>query len=58
MQQCETVSVDEAAARLGYSRNTVYDAIKRGEVPVIRLGAKMRIAVATIDRMLGKAVVA
>jgi excisionase family DNA binding protein len=53
---CETVSVDEAAERLGYNRNSIYDAIKRGEIHAIKLGSKVRIAVATIERCLGRRV--
>jgi excisionase family DNA binding protein len=50
--ECLTVSVPEAGRLLGYSRNTTYEAIQRGELPVIRLGRKIRVPLAAIDRML------
>ena len=53
--QCLTVSIAEAGERLGYSRNTAYEAVKRGELPVIRLGAKMRVPLSAIDRLLAAA---
>jgi excisionase family DNA binding protein len=50
--ECKTVSIEEAGRLLGYSRNTAYDAVKSGELPVIRLGRKMRVPRIVIDRML------
>lgn len=49
-----TLSVAEAARLLGFGRNTVYGLIERGELPVVRLGAKgvhMRIPRAAVERL-------
>jgi excisionase family DNA binding protein len=54
--ECLTVSVEEAGRILGYSRNTAYEAVKRGELPVIRLGGrKIRVPRAALLRMLDRA---
>lgn len=36
-------TVREAARLLRFGKSTVYDAIERGEVPVIRMGSRMRV---------------
>ena len=36
-----TASVDEAAVALGIGRNQAYDAIKRGEIPNMRIGGRI-----------------
>jgi excisionase family DNA binding protein len=53
--ECLTVSVPEAGRLLGYSRNTAYEAVERGELPVIKLGRKMRVPRAAIERLLSGA---
>lgn len=35
-----TYTISEAATLLGIGRNTAYDPVKRGEVPVVRVGSK------------------
>ena len=50
--ECLTVSVVEAGRLLGYSRNTAYEAIQRGELPVIKFGRKMRVPKAALERLL------
>jgi excisionase family DNA binding protein len=53
MQQgCLTVSVPQAGRLLGYSRNTTYEAVQRGEIPAIKIGRKLRVPLAAIERML------
>jgi excisionase family DNA binding protein len=53
--ECLTISVDEAARILGYSRNTAYEAVKRGQLPVIRLGRKIRVPKVALQRLLDDA---
>lgn len=48
----ETVSVDYAAAALGIGRTTLYNAIKREEFPVLRIGRRVVVRRATLDRLL------
>lgn len=47
-----TISVPEAARRLGIGRNHGYECAKRGEIPTIRLGKRMVVPVAALERML------
>lgn len=37
---------------LGMSRNAAYEAAKRGELPVIRVGKLLRVPKAALDRLL------
>jgi excisionase family DNA binding protein len=53
--ECQTVSVEEAGRILGYSRNTAYEAAKTGELPVIRLGRKIRVPKVALQRLLDTA---
>lgn len=46
------LSVTEAAKMLGISRNTAYAAIKDGDLPVIRLGRRVLIPVAALEKKL------
>ena len=47
-----TISVPEAARRLGIGKNLAYDAVARGEIPSIRVGGRILIPVAALDQML------
>lgn len=47
-----TVTVDEAARRLGLGRNATYEAVRKGEVPAIRIGKRWLVPTAALDRML------
>lgn len=38
-----TLSVEEAGRVLGLSRNGAYRAVNRGEIPVVRIGRKLRV---------------
>lgn len=42
----------EAARVLGISRSKVYELAARGEIPVIRIGASVRVPAAALDRWL------
>jgi len=51
--ECLTVSVTEAARIWGFSPQTVYNAIKSGEIKAIRISAKrMRISKKEVERVL------
>lgn len=47
-----TLSVDEYAEVMEVGRSTVYASITAGEVPVIRVGRRIRIPTAAVRRML------
>jgi excisionase family DNA binding protein len=42
-----------AAHALGIGRNTAYDAARRGEIPTIRFGQRLRVPTAALREMLG-----
>ena len=50
-----TVSVAEAARMLGIGRNLAYEAVRRGEIPVIRVGKRLLVPLPALERMLGNA---
>ena len=41
-------TVDFTASRLGVSRNSLYAAIKRGEIPTMQLGRRVLVPVAAL----------
>ena len=51
-RRCLTVSVEEAGEILGCSRNTAYEAVRRGEIPVIRIGKRLLVPKAALERLL------
>jgi excisionase family DNA binding protein len=48
----EAISVAEVAARLGLSRVSAYRAVRRGDLPSIRIGGLIRIPLAPLERLL------
>ena len=48
-----TLSVPEAARIYGISRNTAYEAIKRGEIPSISVGRRVLVPTAKALAQLG-----
>ena len=52
----KTLSVPEAGRRyFDLGRNASYDAAKRGDLPTIKIGGKIRVPVIALERMLEKA---
>ena len=52
----KTLAVPVAGRRyFGLGRNASYDAAKRGELPVIRIGSRLRVPIAALERMLAEA---
>jgi len=47
-----TISVPEAGRRLGLGKNASYEAARRGELPVLRFGRKLRVPIVAFDRLL------
>jgi excisionase family DNA binding protein len=52
MTERATFDVDEAAKILGLSRNAAYAAVAAGQLPAIRLGRRIVIPRAVLERML------
>jgi excisionase family DNA binding protein len=50
--QRETMTVPEAARRLGIGRNQAYDAARCGQIPTIKIGKRVLIPRAAFERML------
>jgi len=48
----QTCTVDEAARILGIGRNSAYQAVKRGELPAIRLGRRLVISISALEGLL------
>lgn len=49
-----TVTVPEAGQILGISRHSAYQAVWRGELPVIRIGRRLFVPIAKLNQMLGE----
>jgi excisionase family DNA binding protein len=47
-----TLTVDQVADILGTGRSATYEAIKRGELPSIRVGRKIVVPTAAVRRLL------
>jgi excisionase family DNA binding protein len=48
----KTMTVEEAAKVLKIGRMQAYEAVKRGEVPHVRIGKRIIVLVEPLDRML------
>ncbi len=56
MKQVKTLSVPDAGRQyFELGRNGSYEAERRGEIPVIRIGRKLRVPVVALERMLAEA---
>jgi excisionase family DNA binding protein len=49
-----TISVPEAGRRLGLGKNASYEAARRGELPVLRFGRRLRVPVVAFERLLSE----
>lgn len=47
-----TITVEQAAELLGVSRGTAYRAVATGQLPTIRVGRRLRVKRAPLERML------
>lgn len=48
----QTLTVAEAGRLLGIGRASAYQAVTRGEIPTIRLGRRLVVPKAALDRLL------
>jgi Helix-turn-helix domain len=56
MDEKKTLSVPEAGRRyFDLGRNGSYEAARRGEIPTIRIGSRLRVPVIALERMLDEA---
>lgn len=43
-----------AAKRLGIGKNSAYEAVKSGQLPVIRIGRRLLVPLAALERLLDR----
>ncbi len=48
----KTYSVTEAGKILGIGRSAAYEAARRGELPVVRIGRRLLVPIRALERML------
>jgi len=48
----QTLTIIEAAKILGIGRNQAYEAARRGEIPTIKIGKRILVPVAALERKL------
>ena len=48
-----TIGVEEAGELLGLCRSSAYEAVKRGEIPTIRLNGRLHVPTARLQSILG-----
>ncbi len=53
MNERAVYTIEEAAQMLGVGRSTAYDAARRGELPVVRLGRRLLVPRARLNELLG-----
>ena len=49
------LTVSEVSKKLGLSRNSTYEGLRRGEIPYIRVGKRLLIPKAALDNLLSGA---
>ena len=54
-EQRLTYDVAEAGRKLGLGRNAAYEAVARGDIPSVRIGKRLLVPRAALDRMLSGA---
>jgi excisionase family DNA binding protein len=52
-----TLSVEQAAQRLGISRSTAYECVRSGTIPSLRFRRRIVIPAVVIDQLLGSVAV-
>ena len=51
----KTLTVEEAARYLGIGRSAAYDAINRGDIPVLKIGRRFLVPAVALEKMLAEA---
>lgn len=51
----QTLTVEEAARVLGISRSSAYEAARRGELPIVRIGRRYVVPRVALERLLDQA---
>lgn len=53
--ECLALKVEDAAKLLHVGRTSTYAAVRRGEIPAVRIGGLWRVPRAALERMLAEA---
>ena len=53
-EERHTLTIPEAAQRLGIGRSAAYEAARKGEIPTIRIGRLLLVPKAPFARMMGE----
>ena len=48
-------TIEEAAVLLGIGRSVAYEAARRGDIPVLRIGRRWLVSKVALDKMLAEA---
>ena len=51
----QTLTVEEAARVLGISRSSAYEAVRRGELPTVKIGRRYVVPRVALERLLNQA---
>ena len=54
MNTTRTMTIEKAARTLGVGRSSAYEAARCGDLPAIRIGHRLLVPRAAIERMLGE----
>ena len=49
---CRTATVPEAAKVLGIGRNQAYEAARTGQLPTVKIGSRVLVPLAALERLL------
>jgi excisionase family DNA binding protein len=50
--ECRTTTIPNAAKLLGICRNKAYEAARSGEIPTIKIGKRLLVPIAALERLL------
>jgi excisionase family DNA binding protein len=55
MEEKVVLTIEEAAEYLKISRPSTYQAAKKGDIPIIRIGRRILVPVSALEKMLSNA---
>jgi len=54
MEEKLTLSIEETAKLLGIGRNLCYEKVKTGEIPVLKIGRRLLVPKAALEKLLNE----
>ncbi len=54
-QEKLTLTIEEARGLLGIGRSAAYEAARRGQIPIIKIGKRLLVSRVALDRLLARA---